>query len=705
MDDLLAEFVAETREMLDALGGELVAWEADPADRERLDQIFRFAHTVKGSCGFFDFPRLEKLSHAAEEALDEVRRGNRGITPSLVTAVLRVIDRITDHINAIDAGEEMPPGGDEPLIAALDADHDELDFTPLEMSETTADKTEGAEGDASGKSRAPVVQRSIRLPVDLLDRMMSGVSDLVLARNDLSRGLRANGSDPVVEGTFERMSAILDEVRDAVTKMRMQRIGLLFSALPRLVRDLSRELDKQVLIDFDGEEVELDREMIESIRDPLTHAIRNAIDHGFETPAERRKVGKPEVGTLTIGAAQAGNQIYLTVRDDGRGIDPGVVAEKALKKGIVTEAELDTMAAADKQNLVFRAGFSTAASVTAVSGRGVGMDVVRANVQKVGGSVELTSKAGAGTSLVMRLPLTLSIIDTLSVEIAGQRFVMPRSGVEEVILGSDKDRKIMTLGEGTFLDFRGKRVPCLALDETLGLKSEQPLDRRTYVVVRYSRQHLIAFTVDAVVDHEEAVIKPIAPVLTSTGLYTGATLLNDGTPVLALDIANIGMRSHLLKLGKGAEDAMADIGDQVTQELAQSGYDTQQMHFIGFDDVARCLPMAQLDRIETIDGGIVEEHGGKRRAVIDGKLHTLAGLETGDAPTGKLRLLRLKNDSRVAYYAIRAIIDVAEAESELTEGSDSADIRGYVIIGGKPVPAIDVKHIVERFGAKAEMQK
>ena len=700
MDDLLAEFVAETREMLDALGGELVAWEADPADRERLDQIFRFAHTVKGSCGFFDFPRLEKLSHAAEEALDEVRRGNRQASPALVTAVLRVIDRITDHINAIDAGEELPAGGDEHLIAALAADAEDVDVAPLAALDSDAGLGAAEESEAE-RPRAPVVQRSIRLPVELLDRMMSGVSDLVLARNDLGRGLREMGGDPVVDGTFERMSAILDEVRDAVTRMRMQRIELLFSSLPRLVRDLSRELDKQVLVDFEGGDVELDREMVESIRDPLTHAIRNAVDHGFEPAAERRAAGKPDVGTLTIGASQAGNQIYLNVRDDGRGIDAEKVAAKALEKGLVDAKQLKAMSTREKANLVFLPGFSTAETVTAVSGRGVGMDVVRANIEKVGGGVELSSKPGEGTSLVMRLPLTLSIIDTLSVDIAGQRFVMPRSGVEEIVLGADEDRHFHELGDGTYLEFRGKRVPCLELERILELDGGIARADRTYVVVRFSRQHLIAFAVDAVIDHEEAVIKPIAPELTATGLYTGATLLNDGTPVLALDIASIGLRSGLMKIGKGLEEIAGEI--EASGETGKTAdIESQVMHFIGFDDVARCIPMSELARIETIDAATVEKHAGTYRAVIEGTLRVIAGLAGEPPADGKLRLLRFERDGREAFYAIRAIVDVAEATGGLVEGSGEALTKGYVVIGGKPVPMIDTAAIAAEAGQVVE---
>ena len=267
MDDLIADFVAECREMLEALGGEIVAWEAEPDDRARLDSIFRFVHTVKGNCGFFEFPRLEALSHAAEDALADVRAGRRHADGALVSAVLGIIDRIGEMVAAIEAGEEMPAGDDSALIAAL-----------APGAEGAAAPVAAALADGQKAAAAP---RTIRLSVELLDRVMSTVSDMVLARNELARRLRESSTDVSVDGAFERLSAIIAEMRDAITRTRMQRIENLFVGLPRMVRDLSAELGKQVLVDIEGGDVELDREMIEMIRDPLTHIIRNAVDHGI----------------------------------------------------------------------------------------------------------------------------------------------------------------------------------------------------------------------------------------------------------------------------------------------------------------------------------------------------------------------------------------------------------------------------------------
>src|SRR5687767_1628705 len=415
MDDLVADFVAECREMLEALGGEIVAWEAEPDDRARLDSIFRFVHTVKGNCGFFEFPRLEALSHAAEDALADVRAGRRQADGALVSAVLAIIDRIGEMVAAIDAGEEMPAGDDSALIDALG-----------EGAEHNAAPVAATVAEAQGKIAAP---RTIRLSVELLDRVMSGVSDMVLARNELARRLRESPTDVPIDGAFERLSSIIAEMRDAITRTRMQRIENLFVGLPRMVRDLSAELGKQVLVDIEGGDVELDREMIEMIRDPLTHIIRNAVDHGIETPAERLKAGKREIGILAVSARQSGNQILIDIHDDGRGIDGKKLVERAIASGTLAKVDAAELTPRDQLALIFEAGLSTASSVTAISGRGVGMDVVRSNVERIGGMVEVDSTPGQGTRMTLRVPLTLTIIPALTVSIGSQHFAIPRSEI------------------------------------------------------------------------------------------------------------------------------------------------------------------------------------------------------------------------------------------------------------------------------------
>ena len=386
MDDLIADFVAECREMLEALGGEIVAWEANPDDRARLDSIFRFVHTVKGNCGFFDFPRLEALSHAAEDALADCRAGRRvaGWCAGQRGARGHRPHRRDDRRDRCRRGTAVR--------RRQRADRRACARAPKARRRRPSAAVVADNG-AKGSDATP---RTIRLSVELLDRVMSGVSDMVLARNELARRLREAPGDVAVDGAFERLSGIIAEMRDAITRTRMQRIENLFVALPRMVRDLSAELGKQVLVDIDGGDVELDREMIEMIRDPLTHIIRNAVDHGIETPAERLKAGKREIGLLSVSARQSGNQILIDIADDGKGIDGSKLVEKALANGVIERDVAQRLSKREQLALIFEAGLSTAKEVTAISGRGVGMDVVRSNVERIGGVVEVDSAARQG---------------------------------------------------------------------------------------------------------------------------------------------------------------------------------------------------------------------------------------------------------------------------------------------------------------------
>lgn len=679
MEELLADFVAETREMLEAVGGELVAWEAEPDTGERLDAIFRFVHTVKGNCGFFDFPRLEKLSHAAEDALADCRSGKRQPDQQLVSAVLAVIDRISDMIDAIEAGEEFHAGDDEALIGALSPDA--VPIVSSAQSSSADMPTKGASKPASGP-------RSIRLPVNLLDRVMSGVSDMVLARNDLARRLRENGDQPTIDGPFERLSAILADVRDAITRMRMQRIETLFTSFPRLARDLSNELGKQVMIDLEGGEVELDREMIEMIRDPMTHIIRNAVDHGIEPPSERLAQGKREIGLLAISARQAGNRITIAIEDDGKGIDGDRVLAKAIDKGLIGREDGARLSPAERCKLIFTPGLSTADEVSEISGRGVGMDVVRANVERVGGSIELDSTVGVGTRILLRLPLTLSIIPALTVECGGQRFALPRASVEELVSGARDHVEFARVGDSLLATLRGRRIACLSLADILGVKARKPVEDATLVLLRLPGGDLFAIAVDQILDHEELVVKPIAPAVMDTGLYAGTTLLDDGSPVLLLDVAGLARGADL---SAGAPDRSA-----VEQDSTAAGPDTPNepvLLFIGLDGRRRAIRMNLVTRIETFDPAAIDISGGGAQVVIGERILPLAGLGNRVpedlAQSNTLGLFRIEDGQSDMAYAFREIIDTAAIEQDIIPSESVGEIEGLTLIGGEATELVD----------------
>lgn len=659
MDDLLSDFIAETRETAEAIAEEIVLWEADPTDRTRLDAIFRFVHTVKGSCGFLDLPQLERLSHAAEDALSAVRAGERTADARLVSAVLAVIDRIGEHVDAIEAREPIPEQGDAGLMAALD---------PNATGPVTLATTAPA---------APrVLARSIRVPVDLLDRMMTGVSDLVLARNELARGLRGGAESGGVDIGFERLSSSIAEMRETITRTRMARIDHLFSALPRLVRDLSADLGKRVTLAVDGGDVELDREMIEMVRDPLTHIVRNAIDHGVEPPADRVLAGKPAAGSLCVAARQAGNQIVIEVRDDGRGIDPVKLVDKAVASGMMSAEEAARLTRDESLELIFRPGFSTARAVSAVSGRGVGMDVVRANVERIGGQVGIDSRPGEGLRVTLCVPMTLTIIPALTVSAAGQPFAIPRSAIEEIVRTANGAVRIERGCGLAMATIRGERLPLVTLSELLG-QPPASADPAILVVLRPGGRYVLG--VDAAHDHEELVVKPASPAVMAIGIYAGATLPDDNRPMLLLDAAGIGA-----KMGIEAGQAIA-APEEGTERIETA----PTLLFRDLDGAERAIRLSVVERIDDVARDACRFVAGQMRLVQDGAVLPLLSATATLPDQPKLRVLRIGDGASRLAYAIDHVIDIVALSDTVTPTAAPGLVAGITLVGERPVELVD----------------
>ena len=683
MDDLIADFVAECREMLEALGGEIVAWEAQPDDRARLDSIFRFVHTVKGNCGFFEFPRLEALSHAAEDALADVRAGRRVTDAALVSGVLGIIDRIAEMIAAIEGGEALPAGDDSALIAAL-VPGAETHSAPI------------AQAVVEGQGKASAAPRTIRLSVELLDRVMSTVSDMVLARNELARRLRESPTDVSVDGAFERLSAIIAEMRDAITRTRMQRIENLFVGLPRMVRDLSSELNKQVLVDIEGGDVELDREMIEMIRDPLTHIIRNAVDHGIEKPADRLKAGKREIGLLCVSARQSGNQILIDIQDDGRGIDGKKLVEKAIANGVIEKSDAAQLSPREQLALIFEPGVSTAKEVTAISGRGVGMDVVRSNVERIGGIVEVDSRPGEGTRMTLRVPLTLTIIPALTVSIGSQHFAIPRSAIDEIVRANGESVTLEHLGGAGVATIRGRRVPEVSLADVLGLESQVSPKDRTLIVLRPAGGDVYALSVDRIHDHEELVVKPAAPAIMATGLYAGTTLADDGSPILLFDPAGL---AEVGGVKLEAQERAARIAEGSTTFVSQA---TPVLLFRGLDGSRKALRLAIVDRIEEVPATGIREAAGQLRVQVGDVILPLGGAEGADIDQEKVRVFRLNDGQHEIGYAFAEVLDFASIDNDVIHADRPGEVSGVSLISGEPAELIDAHWLFAQYvGAAA----
>jgi two-component system chemotaxis sensor kinase CheA len=641
---------------------------------------------VKGNCGFFEFPRLEALSHAAEDALADCRAGRRVPDAALVSAVLGIIDRIAEMVAAIEAGEEMPAGDDSALIAAL-----------APGAEAASPVVAVA---AEGQGKASAAPRTIRLSVELLDRVMSTVSDMVLARNELARRLRESATDVPVDGAFERLSSIIAEMRDAITRTRMQRIENLFVGLPRMVRDLSAELGKQVLVDIEGGDVELDREMIEMIRDPLTHISRNAVDHGIETPAERLKSGKREIGLLSVSARQSGNQILIDIHDDGRGIDGKRLVEKAISNGVITKDDAAQLSPREQLALIFEAGLSTAQQVTSISGRGVGMDVVRSNVERIGGIVEVDSKPGEGTRMTLRVPLTLTIIPALTVSIAGQHFAIPRSAIDEIVRANGESVVLEHVGGAGVATIRGRRVPEVSLATILGLDSSVEAKDRTLIVLRPAGGDVYALSVDRIHDHEELVVKPAAPAVMATGLYAGTTLADDGSPILLFDPVGLAAVGGV-KLE--AHERAARIAEGTAAATSQA---TPILLFRGLDGGRRALRLAVVDRIEEVPSTAIREAAGQLRVQVGDAILPLAGAAGAAIPQDKVRLFRLNDGQHEIGYAFAEVLDFAAIENDVIHADRLGEISGVSLINGEPAELVDVHWLFSNHvGAAARKQE
>lgn len=694
MDDLIQEFIAETRETLDALTSELVLWEQDPQDSERLASIFRFVHTVKGSCGFLNLPRFERLSHAAEDVLAQVREGKREASAPLVDAVLAVIDRIGELIIVMETGEALPDGTDADLIAALTCEAETKDACAVATAPVIDD-------DSRDMARRHTAIRSIRIPLDLIDHLMNGVSDMVLARNEVARCLRDEQNGATLENAFDRLSACIADMRDAIGQTRMQRIERIFSPLPRLVRDLCADLGKQVDLRTSGNSVELDREMIEMIRDPLTHIIRNSIDHGIETPATRRALGKPETGRLSISARQSGNQILIEIADDGQGIDTDKLVSRALSSRARSTAEINALSERARLELIFAPGLTTADQVTAISGRGVGMDVVRSNIERIGGSIDLENSPGKGLRVILRVPLTLTIIPCLTVRAGGQEFAMPRSAIREILFDTNSQVRIQQVGGCDLAHIRGECLPYVALEMLLGLEmAPNPASSyRTIITVNASSDLRYALSVEAVIDHEELVVRPGAPVIMADGLYAGTTLPDNGRPMLLLDPLGLAHRARLNELvradGQEAQDAQA----------APVAEGSSALLFCEAGGVLRLIALTAVERVEDVATSRMAVAGGQVRLSIDGESRPVIGLSA--VPTDAfVKLLHLTDGKLQVLYAVEDVIDIVRLPAKVEPVSQPGLIGGIALIGDLQLEVLDAHWIFSMMaGAPSEAER
>ncbi len=698
MDDLLADFLTETNESLAELDVALVTLERTPNDEATLSFIFRLVHTIKGTCGFLGLPRLERVAHAGENILGKIRDKALTVTPDIVTQVLAALDGIKMIVAHLGATGSEPVGDDADLIATLNAtaSGQAMAPEPIEEFETELVAAElppppAAEPAAAAPTATPTAAaQTIRVTVDVLEDLMTLVSELVLTRNQLLQLARTqeNGAFSV---PLQRLSHITSDLQEGVMKTRMQPIGNAWNKLPRLVRDLSREMNKKIELTMLGADTELDRQVLEFIKDPLTHMVRNSGDHGLETPEERRAAGKSESGRITLNAFHEGGHIIIEIADDGRGLSIERIKAKAFANGLATEAELAAMSDDQIARFIFRAGLSTAAKVTAVSGRGVGMDVVKTNIERIGGTVDLKNKPGHGTTFTIKIPLTLAIVSALIVEAGKERFAIPQLSVVELVRARKEadgiSESVIERINGTpVLRLRNHLLPLVSLSDLLALGVAASDEDGAYIVVAQVGPNMLGIIVDRVFDTEEIVVKPVAPILRHVTMFSGNTILGDGSVIMILDPNGIA-RATGVGAGGGGENKQAEL---TATETTRSSEKTTMLLFRANGDQKMAVPLGLVARLEDIPRERIEMSCGEPVTQYRGKLMPLvpiSGMHDPDRSTQSV--LVFADGDRSMGLMVDKIIDVVDDRLEIELGGVRPGLLGTAVIRGEATDVID----------------
>ncbi len=740
MDDLLQEFLTESHEHLDTVDRQIVEFERDPSNNEILRNIFRLVHTIKGTGGFLGLPRLEALTHSAETLLGQLRDG-AAVTPQAVSLTLATIDRVKMILAALEQTGAEPDGLDDDLICALDEAsrqaRDSLEAArpapettgtvgtlayqvlerPLKPGEVSLDELEAAFRAAEGPDEtaplpvaqpaaaapagpvAPRVDRpledaiesriaaqTIRVNVGTLEHLMTMVSELVLTRNQLLEIARRH-DDSHFKSPLQRLSHITAELQDGAMKTRMQPIGNAWSKLPRVVRDLASELGKSIELVMEGAETELDRQVLEQIKDPLTHMVRNSADHGIEPAAERRLLGKPETGRIKLSAAHESGSITIRIADDGRGLDIARIRRKALELGLSSAGELERMTDAQVARFIFHPGFSTAAKVTNVSGRGVGMDVVKTNIDAIGGTIDIASEPGKGATISVKIPLTLAIVSALIVAVEEQRFAIPQVVVREMVrVRPGSEHAIESLNGASVLRLRGRLLPVVSLAGVMGLTDGEA--QSGFVVVTQVGQQQFGILVDGVLHTEEIVVKPMSAKLKSLQLFSGNTILGDGAVVLILD-------PNGLARSIGKIDLDSDI--VAAAETEHGGAIAERETILVFragGGSLRAVPLSLVTRLEEIDASTIEWTTGRPLVQYRGSLMPLipAHVAYQIRRDGSQPLIIFSDGERTMGLAVEAIVDILDEHVEVAFADTEPGVLGSAVIGGRATQILDLAH-------------
>ena len=803
-DEILQGFIEESLEHLADIENDLLAIEERGADIdvELVNKVFRAAHSIKGGAGFMGLNVIQDLAHAAENVLGLIRSEKLVPNPEIVNVLLLAADELqrliedvgnsnavdisshTAALNAIFESGEAPPSATKatpkaqvasiapPVVEAPPSSEAVEEPSPvaeeeaIEEEETAEEElsqmqeTESAEVSPpqgtrtrSNTANPQKTDTSIRVTVSLLDQLMNLAGELVLSRNQLLQTI-TSGDVRNAEAVGQRIDLVTSELQEAIMLTRMQPIGNVFNKFPRVVRDLSKKLGKNIDLTIVGKDVELDKTIIEAINDPLTHLVRNSVDHGIETPEDRIKKGKDARGLIVLKAYHAAGQVVIEISDDGKGLDGDVLAETAIKKGLITSDQAKVMSEKERINLILLPGFSTAKKITDVSGRGVGMDVVKTNLDQLGGSIEIESEVGKGSTISIKLPLTLAIIPCQIVMTGGERYAIPQVNLEELlrIPASRVKERVERVGDAEVVRLRGNLLPLIRMAEVFGIEptyydpvqEETMPDRRRNIADRRSKSSPLfkeedapppkehdpnteqvrvkkerrqsassalnivvvstgamkyGLIVDRLHDSEEIVIKPLGRHLQQCQGYAGATIMGDGRIALILDVSNIARMAGLTSLD--GSDRAAELADAAKDSITKTRDKQALLTFSSSDQEQFAVPLNQVERVEKIKRHHIEQIGGRRVMQYRGgslpliSIDEVASVMPLDDREDLLVIVFHLAGKDVGLLAIGPI-DAIEISADIDEVTlKQPGIMGSAIISGKTTMLVNIFEIVQ----------
>jgi len=728
--ETLALFLEESHEALQRMEKLLLDAEKGQPAADLMASLFRDIHTMKGSSSFLAFDTTTRLAHVTEDLLSKLRDGVIVAQRSHFGLLMSSVDHLRQLLDAIKSQGDEPAMNVDDLVkklreAQLDdssavaadaamqgetaavsskksrkpkmANHDDIN-TDVPPAPPAANTRAVEEPVTAVKAAMETTDSSVRVNVAVLDKLMNLIGELVLARNQMVQIVR-NSRDANVnaQAACQRLNLVTSDLQEQVMKTRMQPVARVFEKIPRLVRDLCQQTGKHVNPVIDGNATELDKALVEAIRDPVLHIVRNAIDHGVELAEDRIRAGKSAIGKLLVRASHEGGAVTIEIKDDGKGMDPAKLKAHAIAKGILTESQAERLSDREALDLVFKPGFSTAAKVTDISGRGVGMDVVRTHVERAGGQVELDSVIGKGTTIRLKMPLTLAIIPALLVGTGKQRFAIPQVNLLELVYLSDQQAPTaIEHVRGSYIyRLRGDVLPLVFLNRVLNVKSSSPEGVHIVVVSAGSKRY--GMVVDEVFETEEIVIKPLAGHLKRIQSYSGATVLGDGGVALILEVAGIAAMTGIDVTSRANAEATA-------MKSRRNNSDSTQPHVIFTSgEYGRCaVPLSMVSRLEQLPVKTLEVAGGVEVVQYRNSIMPIVRPEAivDMGPTrraSEVQALIVFDFGRMVAMAVNEIVDVIDVDREhQQEDGDGELILGRTVVSGHTTLLLDVYGIVRR---------